>query len=129
MKKPVLLITFLYLFTLTGCSERVGTGNNNAANTEVKWTEVTRFEGNSIKDTGTFEITSSEWRISWDTKPGDYGAMNFQIYIYKPDKSLVDVAANVIGESKDSSVQRGSGEYYLTINSAQPYTVIIEEKK
>lgn len=109
--------------------------NNNAepakeeAKKEAQWIEVIRFEGKSIKDTETFNISSDEWRIVWDTKPGDFGEMNFQIYIYKADGSLESVAANVIGEANDTSYVRGSGDYYLTINTAQPYTIIIEEKK
>ncbi len=96
---------------------------------EAQWVETIRFEGESIKDTETFNISSNEWRIAWSTKPSDLGEMNFQIYVYKADGSLESVAANVIGEANDTSYVRGSGDYYLTINTAQPYTIIIEEKK
>ncbi len=95
----------------------------------VTWKEVARWEGQAIKNTETFSISSREWRISWDTKPGEYGDMNFQIYIYKADGNLVSVAANVIGANKDSSIMRGAGDYYLSINTAQPYTIIVEEKQ
>ena len=90
------------------------------------WHQITSFSGNGIKNTETFTIPSREWRISWDTSPGEYGAMNFQIFVYNEDGSLEGVAANVIGADKDSSIMRGTGNYYLMINTAQPYTVIIE---
>lgn len=103
---------------------------NEDAKVESGWKEVIKFEGNSIKDTQTFKVSSNEWRISWDTKPGDMGDMNFQIYVY--DKSGTPagsyVIANVVGEGSDTSYMRGSGEYYFTINTAQPYTIIVEEK-
>ena len=93
-----------------------------------KWREVINFEGNGIKNTETFHISSDEWKIYWDTKPGQYGNMNFQIFVYNSNGALVSVAANVIGEDSDSSIMRGSGDYYLTINTGQPYEVIVEEK-
>ena len=37
------------------------------------------------------------------------------------------VVANVIGRDSDSSVMRGTGNFYLMINSGQPYEVTIEE--
>jgi hypothetical protein len=45
-----------------------------------------------------------------------------------PDGSLKGVAANVIGANSDNSIMRGSGDYYLTINTAQPYTITVEEQ-
>jgi hypothetical protein len=41
---------------------------------------------------------------------------------------MKDLAANVIGADKDSSVMRGRGEYYLHINTAQPYVITIDAK-
>lgn len=96
------------------------------------WTEVTRFSGKAIKDTPTFSITADEWRVSWDTKPGEFGPMNFQIFVYKvsgSSKAMAGVIANVIGEDRDSSVMRGRGDYYLTINTGQPYTVVVEQRQ
>lgn len=97
--------------------------------TPATWQTVTTFEGNSIKDTETFHVSSNEWRINWSTEPGQLGDMNFQIYVYKDSEIPVSVAANVIGKGNDISYVRGSGDYYLKINTAQPYKIIIEEKK
>ena len=94
---------------------------------EPKWRLTKTFEGTSIKSTETFEITGDEWRINWETKPGEYGAMNFQVYVYNADGSLKDVAANIIGKGQDSTVVRGAGRYYLQFNTAQPYLVRVEE--
>ena len=95
----------------------------------LTWTEVTSWEGSSIKDTETFSITANEWRIQWSTKPGEHGEMNFQIYVYEANGELKSVAANIIGEGSDVSYIRGAGDYYLTINTAQPYTIVIEQKQ
>ena len=92
------------------------------------WHEIARWEGKGLKNTETFHIPSNEWRISWDTMPGEYGEMNFQIYVHNATGSLADVAANVIGEDADSSIMRGAGDYYLTINTAQPYVILVEAR-
>jgi hypothetical protein len=81
------------------------------------WVEVIRWEGEAIKNTETFNITTTEWRIRWSTRPGKFGDMNFQIYVYSASGNLKGVAANVIGDSSDESYFRGSGGYYLTINT------------
>jgi hypothetical protein len=94
---------------------------------EPKWRAVRSFTGSSIKNTESFTISGDEWRISWVTRPGEYGEMNFQIYVYNADGSLKDIAANVIGAGEDSTVIRGSGTYYLQFNSGQPYSVVVEE--
>ena len=102
---------------------------SNSETKPTEWHKVARFEGNGIKNTESFSVTSGEWRIRWDTKPGQFGAMNFQIFVYDAKSNTpVAVAANVIGASQDSSVMRGRGEYYLIINTAQPYTVVIEAR-
>ena len=103
--------------------------NDQDISSTSTWQDVVSWEGNGIKNTETFHISSNVWRISWDTKPEQYGEMNFQIYVFDADGALVDIAANVIGEDSDNSIMRGSGDYYLKINTGQPYEVIVAEKK
>jgi hypothetical protein len=92
--------------------------------------EVASWQGDGIKNTEAFTITKQTWYVMWATTPGKHGDMNFQIYVYREGSGeLVGVAANVIGESRDYSVFRGTGQYYLTINSGQPYTVVVMEPK
>lgn len=95
---------------------------------EKEWREVAKWSGSAIKNTETFHISSDQWVISWRTEPGKFGDMNFQIYVHKESGELVTVAANVIGENEDYSVMRGRGDYYLQINTAQIYSIIILEK-
>jgi hypothetical protein len=93
----------------------------------ASWHEVQTIKGQAIKQTETFTIKGDEWRISWDTKPGKHGDMNFQIYVYNASGGLENVAANVIGKDNESTIMRGSGSYYLQINSGQPYTIKVED--
>jgi len=111
-------------------SSTAADADNGAAK---EWKEIAKFEGNSIKTTEKFIIDSDEWRIKWSTTPGEYGDMNFQIYVYNSDGSLNTssggIVANIIGKGSDTSYIHESGEYYLTINTAQNYTITIEELK
>lgn len=92
------------------------------------WHEIVRWEGKGLKNTETFNIPSHEWRILWDTKPsGTYEGI-LQIYVYNDAGGMVTVAANVLGRDEESSIMRGAGKYYLTINATQPYVVIVEAK-
>ncbi len=128
----VILYYFLPIFLEEPTQKTVYTTESTTKTSKLTpvatWHEVARWQGKSMKNTETFHIPSFEWRILWLTKPGEYGDMNFQIYVYNSAGSLIDVAANVIGENKDSSFMRGSGDYYLKINTGQPYTIIIEAK-
>ena len=96
---------------------------------EKTWVDVTKFEGNGIKNTEKFAIDSDEWRIVWSTQVGDAGKQNFQIYVNDKDGELVDLVANIIGQGNDISYMNKSGEYSLKIVSGQPYTITIQEKK
>lgn len=95
------------------------------------WQRVTEFRGNSIKTTKKFTIDSDEWKIKWSTAPGEYGDMNFQIYLYDTNGNLAGsgVLANIIGRGNDESYIYESGEYYLMINTAQNYNITIEQNK
>ena len=105
-----------------------GDNSSSTAATQDK-VVIATWKGKATKDTEKFHVSADEWHISWNTRPGDYGDMKFQIYVYKSDGTPhgTFVVANVIGENIDSSVMRGAGNYYLTINSGQPYEVTVAE--
>lgn len=144
MKKIYIAFGVILLVLLAlGCTGSNNTSDNPQSGTqtetaqppeptqpEVKATPVViaSWEGESIKDTETFTVPSDEWKLSWDTKPGKLGDQNFQIYVYKAgeNKIPVSVAANVIGANNESTVIRGAGDYYLKINTAQPYKITVE---
>ena len=102
--------------------------------TKVRWKEIARWKGNGIKHTETFNISVETWRISWETKPTDYSVPLFQIWVYNSKDRIgedipVAIAANVLADvDSSSSIMRGSGDFYLMINTALTYIVIVEEK-
>lgn len=90
------------------------------------WTVIKEWEGNGTKNTEKFTV-SDEWCIEWSTTPGEFGGLNFQIFVN--GGVFPDVAANVIGAGKDVSYQHEAGTYWLTINTAQPYKVRVLENR
>ncbi|MBX4271863.1 hypothetical protein [Clostridium estertheticum] len=101
-----------------------------AAKPVVKtWHKVIEFKGSSIKTTQKFNIDSNNWRIKWSTTPGSMGKMNFQIYVNDAKGDNIGVAANIIGKGSDESYMTDTGEHSLTINTAQNYTITIEQEK
>ena len=88
-----------------------------------EWEPVAAWSGQATKSTDTFHISSGQWRISWTTS----GAESFEIFVYNSAGGLRGQAANVIGTDSDSAVIRGDGDYYLVINTAQPYQIAVEE--
>lgn len=125
----LVIIVPLVVGSINMANNSTSSNVGQAQQTQAIWYKVITFEGNSIKNTQTFHISGNDWAISWATAPGEYGDMNFQIYVYDESGIPVDVAANVIGEGSDISYMRGSGNYYLTINTAQNYKIEIQEYK
>ena len=93
------------------------------------WSQVARWEGSSSRSTETFHVPSHEWRISWDTWPGEQGETTFAIFVYDAGGGYLGMAANVIGANSDSRTMQGAGDYYLGINTGQPYVIVVEAKE
>lgn len=102
-----------------------GTSSESAARS---WEVAASWSGEGIKTTEAFTV-GGEWAIEWNTRPGRYGNMNFQIYTHRADGALSDVDANIIGAGQDISYKHRAGSYYLMVNSGQPWTVVIWDKR
>ena len=87
-----------------------------------------RWSGKATRTTETFQVRSDNWRISWETTPGEVGAMNFQICVHKAGFKTFTVVADVTGADQDSIIMQGAGDYYLTITTTQSYTVTVETR-
>ena len=96
------------------------------------WKEVGRWSGAGQKQTESFEVASGEWRISYKTTTAVSGVTLFQIYVYDAaTQQLVAVAANrAEAGSETSSVQgHGGGRFYLMINTANNWSVAVEDQR
>jgi len=138
MKKSYLIIgIILLIFLAIGCSgNNSGSDNTQTATQEQTTTAkapevkaepvvIATFNGSSTKDTETFHVPSDEWKISWDTKAGQFEG-NFIFTIQNADGSFKAAGANVIGSNSESTIVRGDGDYYLSITATQPYSITVE---
>jgi hypothetical protein len=100
------------------------------------WREVARWSGNGMKQTETFSIRSSEWRISWKTMDDsttmreDFPDMSgAAIYVYSDAGALVSlVTATGVG-SDVSYVHAQPGRFYLEISAlGVDWEVVVEER-
>jgi hypothetical protein len=94
---------------------------------EAKWRKVKTFKGEQNKNTETFGIAAQEWRISWAADPGRGDNGNFGLMLYTEAGSMQDSLANIIGKGSESTMERGAGQYYLTIVASEPYAIVVEE--
>ena len=93
------------------------------------WRTVASWGGSGTKTTESFQITGSEWRINWKTSKGGLGVDLIQIYVYDASGSLVSLAANAMDAGSDTSYMHSrAGRYYLTVNTATNWAIVIEER-
>lgn len=131
-KQPALLclVSLLLLVVTAAC----GGGGGRTVSSEVVtggWRQVVRFEGKEDTQTQPFTIPAeaAEWRVGWNTRPGDAGFGRLKVDVHKADGEVVGTAANVIGSSLGNTVYQGAGEYYLVIETNQPFTITVEYKQ
>lgn len=93
------------------------------------WYEVNRWEGIEPKQTEVFNITSNQWLIGWETVPTGSKPTILLIKVYRADGTFICNAAKAMGEDLDRTFIRGSGTYYLVIDTAQKYTVFVGAEK
>lgn len=92
------------------------------------WTKVAEFSGVGQKQTDDIEITGPKYRITWAVKPGEFGTI-FQVYVHDAATGqMTDLAANQLAGGSDSTILRGAGRKYLTVNSANcRWAVAVED--
>jgi len=97
-----------------------------------QWTEVASWRGSGIKDTETFTTSNREWRIRWHSENEPFPKAGIlQIFVYRPDGEMVNLAANKQGPGDDVSYIRAApGPFYLKINSGNiDWDITVEEQR
>ena len=91
------------------------------------WKIVGSWHGKGKKNTENFKIATSNWRLRWSTQPGPEGEGPFKIFVCSKEDLPIDEAGNVSGCDENSSYMKKAGEFYLKIDSVQPYYIVAEE--
>ncbi len=90
----------------------------------ASWHTVATFSGQTQKNTSAFAIQGSQWRIIWqETGDGYFGAD-----ADSPDGSGSYCSiANLAGSGSDTTYCYKSGTYYISVNTAQSWTMTVED--
>lgn len=100
---------------------------------EPTWTEVASWSGSGIKNTETFQVSSREWRINWETSNENIAGI-FQVLVYDANGSNqmpVSIPVNAQGVGSDTTyIREGPGAFYLEINSANvDWKITVEDQR
>lgn len=96
-----------------------------------KWHTIQTFSASGTKKTAAFSVPD-QWKIVWSCNPAsDFsGSYNVMIEIYNSDTTPYDlVAINEIcktGTTSGETIERGSGNVYLDIDTGGSLTIKIE---
>jgi len=89
----------------------------------ASWHTVQTFSGQTQKNTPQFTIQGSQWRITWQETGDGYFGANAQ----SPDGSNYCSIANLVGPGSDSTYCYTSGAYYVSVNTANSWTITVED--
>lgn len=93
-----------------------------------KYRKIAEFRGRGTKNTETFHVPEQarEWNITWHTEPPKGGVGYFGAFLHRSDdRQPPQLIANITGKDRDTSVIRGTGDYYLAIIATQPYGIVV----
>ena len=100
------------------------------------WTEVYKFKGNGMKKSPVFELTGGDARLKYkyQSQTG-VGLGLFAVYVVDEGKDVVktggfpEVVTQMESEESESTIQNGSGRFYLYVNAVGSWTITVEEMK
>ncbi|HWL06876.1 MAG TPA: hypothetical protein VNQ76_00525 [Planctomicrobium sp.] len=102
------------------------TGHSPASSQKI----VKTWSGSGLKNTETFEITSSEWKLHWQAEaPMGTASLIINLHDSETPDVPVEMLANQLLDSPQSgdTIVRRSGKLFLKILGTTPWTVSIEE--
>lgn len=97
-----------------------------------EWTEVASLSGNTSKVGDTFALTGAPARLRWTLGGDEFSTL--AVYVV-PDGEILEEAGGfpeVMPDGPGSDVTRlrkSPGEYYLNVNGAGDWSVVVEEER
>lgn len=87
--------------------------------------KVAEWEGRHTRNTETFRINSDQWTLTWAMEPDrEVGWAIFTVWVHQADGTPVHMIQAQTGDS-NSTMLRGSGDYYLAIEAGMEPNYII----
>lgn len=104
----------------TGSTHTTTTAKPPTATPAPKLTTIASYSGTGPKNTANFHVNADQWQIVWTCQPSNpYGV--FDVSVYQPDGTAIDplaISETCASTHNDTTIERGSGDFYLQINSA-----------
>jgi hypothetical protein len=89
----------------------------------ASWHTVQTFSGQTQKNTSPFTIKGSQWRITWQETGDGYFGANTE----SPDGGGYCSIANLVGPGSDSTYCYTPGTYYVSVNTANSWSMTVED--
>jgi hypothetical protein len=133
------VIILLIIIANIGGNDKSSTTSTSSDTETAKakqWTVVYEFKGNGMKKSPVFELTGNSAKLKYKYQgEGGVGMGMFAVYVVEEGKDVMveggipEVMTQAESEESESSIQKGSGRYYLNVNASGSWTVIVEEEK
>ena len=137
------VIFLLIVIANMGKDKDAGTSSSTASSEsssepakEKQWTEVYTFKGSGMKKSPVFELTGAPARLKYKYNSGSNMGMGmFAVYVVDEGDDIMktggipEIMTQEENEESESSIQKGSGSYYLNVNAQGKWEVVVEEKK
>lgn len=89
----------------------------------ASWHTVGTFSGQTQKNTPTFTIQGSQWRIEWQETGSDYFGADAE----SPDGGNYCSIASLVGPGSDSTYCYTPGTYYVSVNTSNSWTIAVQD--
>lgn len=94
---------------------------------EPTWHRVASFTGFSAKNTETFYVPGSQWRLRWKGERDNPHAMVLSIFVKRANGELVGLGANTNAPGSDVTYFHEGGSFWLEINTfGCQYSLVVE---
>jgi hypothetical protein len=96
-----------------------------SASAQADWRRVGQWQGNGDKNTETFQVISRRWRIAFTVRDPRSGTPHLCIAVRTLEGARVE--GGCYRRDDTTYIYTDPGNYYLDINSADQWTVLVEE--
>lgn len=134
----ILLSLFIIGTLMKGCDKETSnsstsaTVNNNT--TSKSWQTVNSLSGTGMKQSQNFTLTGGEAKIKYKYTSNSKQIGMLAVYVFdkghdfSKEGGIPDVMINA-SEEGESYITKPAGEYYIYVNAAGKWDVVVEEKK
>ncbi|HVU57191.1 MAG TPA: hypothetical protein VHD83_19150 [Puia sp.] len=111
-------------------------GASTSSNTPQRsYVKLLEFSGNGKKKSIVFELHGNHARFKYKYKSEGSGMGFFSVYVTPDGEDVMEtggipeVMSTADHEQSESAIQRSAGKYYLDVNAAGSWSIVVEEEQ